>query len=679
MTGYYDHIFDLSPKHTDMWRINVMVTRMFKPFNPKTNQLLSLDCILVDERRCMIYAKIPVYEIAKPLTREVYVQFSRYTRVVPSYIPLEAFPRFLFEFVEYENLKDRYNDDKYLTDVIGILTEWGPLMEKTGNNASVNSNVRNVVIRDLRENRVQVTIWGELASKFDDDIILSKNDHSVVVVFTCCKPLLTTTSSSHFLLDLELKENDPYRLSPLLPVVFTGMNKNRPVVICISDLFEKLMAGVEIDSTYILDANVVGVDLVNDWKFVQCTQCFGKANWNKDHYFCEKKCKRRVINPRQMYKLVLQVGNGCHVMDCVFFNQYARNLLGADNRYWIEDYFVMNLYGERVVIEIKVDKFNLPPECSRRFTVVKYFGDHPDYIHDSHIIPVASKANAADVNVNHVGQSDMMRRSPTDADLNGQQFCHSDTLHVSRTPNVAELNGEQFSHSHILPIPETTDVASFYGQQMECGIPTVSPISKFYDVPERSMQCDIVSKAILPNVADVVDQHMQDAIIPVSSRVTNDVDQDIHLMLWKTRMVVILLLIIFLIPYRLWQQTMLLMKFNCLSEVTDDQVAVVVDKSVLNENIDVVASKNDSINGVVDNSVIHADNAEAENIDIVSEGKDEVGSNDILNEVADEVVSDDIVFEAAANVADMDVDDVGHESEIGVSTHSYSDADEELE
>ncbi|GKG26253.1 hypothetical protein Tco_0399399, partial [Tanacetum coccineum] len=95
--------------------------------------------------------------------------------------------------------------------------------------------------------------------------------------------------------------------------------------------------------------------------------------------------------------------------------------------------------------------------------------------------------------------------------------------------------------------------------------------------------------------------------------------------------------------------------------------------------IDVVASKNDSIDGVVDNSVIDADNAKAEYIDIVSEGKDEVGSNDILNEVADEVMSDDLLSEAAANVEDMDVDDVGYESEIGISAHSYSDADEDLE
>ncbi|GKF82173.1 hypothetical protein Tco_0243829 [Tanacetum coccineum] len=80
-----------------------------------------------------------------------------------------------------------------------------------------------------------------------------------------------------------------------------------------------------------------------------------------------------------------------------------------------------------------------------------------------------------------------------------------------------------------------------------------------------------------------------------------------------------------------------------LSEVTDDQGGAVIDTSVLNEIIYVVASKNDSLDGVVDKSVIDVDNAEAENIDIISEGKDEVGSNDILNEVVDEVVSDDKV------------------------------------
>ncbi|GJW74958.1 replication factor A protein 1 [Tanacetum coccineum] len=434
--------------------------------------------------------------------------------------------------------------------------------------------------------------------------------------------------------------------------------------------------GCDKDLTFILDANVVGVDLVNDWKFVQCTECFGKATWNKDHYFCEKS----VI---VVYKLVLKVGNGCHVMDCVFFNQYARNLLGVS---------VDDLISKALTLGAVI-------------TIVKYFGDHPYYIHHIDIIHVAPKLNGADVNGNHVGQSDIMRRSPNDADLNGKQLCHSDILHVSRSLNVADLNGQQLFHSDILPILETTNVGSFYGQQMQCGITSISPITKFNVVPRLSMQRDIVSEAILANVMDAVDQHMQDDIIPVSS-VSNDVDQDI---VHDTSHVVLKPNDSEEVPCHKDKSDCILIKdfvnnsagsLTDLSEVTDDQGGVVVVKSVLNENIYVVASKNDSIDGVVDKSIIDVDNAQAKNIDIVSEGKDEVGSNDILNEVADEVVSDDKVYEAAANDEYMDVDevvyddkvseaaandedtdvaDVGHESKIVVSGHSYSDVDEELE
>lgn len=57
----------------------------------------------------------------RPLEREVFVLFSSYTRVLASYIPLSSFPRYLFEFVDFHNLKDRYNSDKYLTGKLYLL------------------------------------------------------------------------------------------------------------------------------------------------------------------------------------------------------------------------------------------------------------------------------------------------------------------------------------------------------------------------------------------------------------------------------------------------------------------------------------------------------------------------------------------------------------------------------
>ncbi|GKB90763.1 hypothetical protein Tco_0963035 [Tanacetum coccineum] len=327
-----------------------------------------------------------------------------------------------------------------------------------------------------------------------------------------------------------------------------------------------------------------------------------------------------------VYKLVLKVGNGCHVMNCVFFNHYARNLLGvsvddlinkaltlgAGNPYWIEDYFVMNLYGERVAIEIKDDKFNLPPECSRRFSVVKYFGYHPDYIHHRDIIPVAPKRNGADLNDNHVGQSDIMRQSPNDVDLNvtndvDQDIVH-DTSHVVAKPND--------SHIVVDHIRDTVPL-----------------------VAEDSFD-DVICQQKIQHGEEVPCHKDKSDCIPIKDSINNSAGS-----------------------------------LTDLSEVTDDQGGAVVDKSVLNENIYVVSCKNDSIDGVVDKSVIDADNPEAENINIVSEGKDEVGSNDILNEVADEVVSYDKVFEAAANDEDMDVDEVVSDDKVFEAAANDEDID----
>lgn len=112
--------------------------------------------------------------------------------------------------------------------------------------------------------------------------------------------------------------------SPVVPVAFTVMNENPPEVTPISEMFQKLMAGVRVvlfsytnmfeqllyncsfffvtifltdiyiffqGSSFIIDGNVVGIDLVNDYKFVQCTGCYGKSIWNGDHFFVTKFAK----------------------------------------------------------------------------------------------------------------------------------------------------------------------------------------------------------------------------------------------------------------------------------------------------------------------------------------------------------------------------------------------------
>nr|GEW52405.1 replication protein A 70 kDa DNA-binding subunit B [Tanacetum cinerariifolium] len=121
-------------------------------YNPTTNRILSLDLILLDERRSSIHAKIPfklinkfkdrvkegcVYKIHnftvidydriifRPLDRKCFVEFCFTTNTDPSRIQPELFDRYVFAFVRFGGPTDH---------VIGVLRKWGPLQDRVGRN-----------------------------------------------------------------------------------------------------------------------------------------------------------------------------------------------------------------------------------------------------------------------------------------------------------------------------------------------------------------------------------------------------------------------------------------------------------------------------------------------------------------------------------------------------------------
>lgn len=139
-------------------------------------------------------------------------------------------------------------------------------------------------------------------------------------------------------------------------------------------------------SQYTIDATIVDIDMYNDWKFTRCSNCRKKASFVNNQYYCNI-CDKVIANPLQAYKLVIEVVDGDYEMSCVLFYDYAKPLIGitvdelltksfcegADDPDWIYNFLVDILYGRRVLLSIKVDKFNLSPKFVRRFTVVKYF------------------------------------------------------------------------------------------------------------------------------------------------------------------------------------------------------------------------------------------------------------------------------------------------------------------
>ncbi|KAL8200770.1 hypothetical protein R6Q57_012109 [Mikania cordata] len=103
---------------------------------------------------------------------------------------------------------------------------------------------------------------------------------------------------------------------------------------------------------------------------------------------CNREVRNMVIS-NERYKLVIHVVDKCEELSCVLFDEAAFSLLGitadelltrsfsegADDPYWIQDFFFDTLLGQRVILKIKIDRYNLDPNYVRRFTVSKYIGD----------------------------------------------------------------------------------------------------------------------------------------------------------------------------------------------------------------------------------------------------------------------------------------------------------------
>ncbi|GKD59755.1 nucleic acid-binding, OB-fold protein, partial [Tanacetum coccineum] len=94
------------------------------------------------------------------------------------------------------------------------------------------------------------------------------------------------------------------------------------------------------------------------------------------------------ISYSQRYKLVITVQDDGEEIEFVLFNSKVTPLLGitveelfnktitegAGDPDWIVDYLINHLCTQWVVLQIKIDKYNIAPTYVRRYTTTKYYG-----------------------------------------------------------------------------------------------------------------------------------------------------------------------------------------------------------------------------------------------------------------------------------------------------------------
>ncbi|KAJ0735202.1 putative nucleic acid-binding protein [Helianthus annuus] len=316
-------ISDLPTYFTNNWQVDVLVSRAWTSFNPKTNRILLFDMILSDAQGSSIHAKIPsnlmrlfqkafkegcVYRIRKfvvhkysimyrPLQCDIYIQFLYSTSITTCPTHPSVFRRYVFDFLPFNMLVDRVNDDKYLTDVIGVLREWGFVQYQLESVSSCNPGVRNIVISDTNESP-QITINEDNAATFQIT--------SIANIYS----LLTTGDVA------EASMVDPYYFCWNCEEDVVNPRHVYKLELCVTNGTNDEMTCVLFNEAAVSLLKITADELVN------------------------KSLSEGVDDPNR-----------------------------------IESYLNENLCSRRVIFVIKIDAYNLAPKFSSRFTVSKYLGD----------------------------------------------------------------------------------------------------------------------------------------------------------------------------------------------------------------------------------------------------------------------------------------------------------------
>ncbi|KAE8768691.1 hypothetical protein D1007_59809 [Hordeum vulgare] len=206
--------------------------RMWDSINPSTDELISIDMILMDEQGHTIHATIwknlidnykskidegSIYAFSnfkvvdstkyRPVSNEIKITFLYNTKLKEMKGSSDNFPNYYFEFASKDTLQERLEKDKQCSDVIGLLTKIKPI-ESRITKKKTPSDIREIEILMPEGDKIRVSLWGRLAHHLSEDVI--GNQTIIIVTSTMVQKFnglcLKSTSATRLYTNLDIPE-----------------------------------------------------------------------------------------------------------------------------------------------------------------------------------------------------------------------------------------------------------------------------------------------------------------------------------------------------------------------------------------------------------------------------------------------------------------------------------------
>ncbi|XP_039783812.1 uncharacterized protein LOC120650676 isoform X1 [Panicum virgatum] len=318
---------------TNKCRVQVRISRLWESFNPKNDILFGLDSLLIDDQGETMQARVlpddieqfedqlvegSVYALSNftvEETRESYMTCSNELTMyfggqtaVNEIEDADLIPLYSFEFIDFKDLRSRCDDVSVLTDVLGHIVYVGEFEEVWKKSRLI--KICNATIRNLRGRDLGITLYGDIACGFAEDMHEKGKEASVVAVFAGMRVesshSVCSTTCSDYYLDLEIPEVQEFcanlRIQQENPVPKKSpAQKLAESWRTIEQLKSLNPEEYDEDTSFLCRVSLIDIDCSSGWCYLGCNTC------QKSMYRAPRKykCSRcgPIKRPIQWYKL----------------------------------------------------------------------------------------------------------------------------------------------------------------------------------------------------------------------------------------------------------------------------------------------------------------------------------------------------------------------------------------
>ncbi|KAL6523546.1 hypothetical protein OROGR_017149 [Orobanche gracilis] len=346
--------------------IKVRIARMWDNLHiHDKNQLISIDMVLIDEQSNSIHATMPhrfastfrkkklqegkIYVIKKfdvSANRKKYavveqnssmLQFSGNTtfdeRHDDGNILLHA-----FGFIKFTHLEARI-DKAVLTDIIGVIVDVNPIEERKTTGGKV--DMLAIRLKDISGNTVNVTLWGQYATMFEDTLRMNlcnaPDPNVAVITSTTTKTyrgdlFLNSSSSTKIYVNIDIPETaeliqvfrraDALHSSENASLTYsTVLDKTRTIY----EILKLAMSRSDMTAVFNCVATVNEILDKNGWYYVSCPYCKKNASAAETQFKCGN-CEKNVDYPVIRYRVELSVKDNTDSTIFVLFDEVAEEM-----------------------------------------------------------------------------------------------------------------------------------------------------------------------------------------------------------------------------------------------------------------------------------------------------------------------------------------------------------------